>query len=251
VVGIPIGPLEVLMRRCNIAILLLSGVLSAVVAAAAPPPAGVAGSSTSKGFHFVYLIRHGMYDRDDRVDDRVGNALNALGHEQAGLLGARLAGVPITFHSLVSSDFTRARETADEIGTLLHMTAMRDTLIQECTPTPEHPEYTTNHTPAQIALCVSHLDAAWKKYFVPTPQADTYDLLVCHGNVIRWLVAKATGSDVRMWYAPDIANASLTVIAVRPDSTCRLVMYSDVGHIPIEKQTWAGRGPGWTARGRR
>jgi len=23
------------------------------------------------------------------------------------------------------------------------------------------------------------------------------------------------------------------------------VMYSDVGHIPVEKQTWAGRGAGW------
>lgn len=239
------------MRRCSVAILLLSCVLSAVVAAATPSPAVVADSSRSKGFHFVYLIRHGMYDRDDQVNDRVGNALNALGHEQARLLGARLADVPITFHSLVSSDFTRARETADEIGTLIHMTALRDTLIQECTPTTEHPEYTTNYTPARIALCVSHLDAAWKKYFVPTPEADTYDLLVCHGNVIRWLVAKATGNDVRMWYAPDIANASLTVIAVRPDSTCRLVMYSDVGHIPIEKQTWAGRGPGWTTPGRR
>jgi hypothetical protein len=66
--------------------------------------------------------------------------------------------------------------------------------------------------------------------------------------VTRWLVLKAMGADVRKWYGADIANASLTIIAVRPDSTTRLVTYSDTGHIPVDKQTWAGRGAGWGAK---
>jgi serine/threonine-protein phosphatase PGAM5 len=105
-----------------------------------------------------------------------------------------------------------------------------------------------NHAADDIALCDGNLAAAWAKYVTPTPDADTHDLLVCHGNVIRWMVAKAMGSDSRTWTHMDIANASLTVISVRPDGTVRLVMYSDVGHMPVDKQTWAGRGAGWDVK---
>jgi hypothetical protein len=35
------------------------------------------------------------------------------------------------------------------------------------------------------------------------------------------------------------------MIAVRPDGSIRLAMFSDVGHIPVEKQSWSGRGGGW------
>ena len=198
------------------------------------------------GVHFIYLIRHGMYDPDTvQTDDRIGSALNPLGHEQARLIGARLAALPVKFHALVSSDFTRARETADEIGAIIHMTPVRDSLIHECTPTADRPDYMKNHSSPDIALCESNLQAAWSKYFVPTPDADTHDLLVCHGNVTRWMVAHALGMDPKTWTHFDIANCSLTILAVRPDGTTRMVMYSDVGHLPVDKQTWTGRGAGW------
>lgn len=222
--------------------------LAAVAARAAdaPPAARSAPARpAARGVHFLYLVRHGMYDRDDHADEVTGNGLDALGHQQAKLLGARLAASGVTFHSLVSSDYLRARQTADDIGAQLHMTTVVDTLIHECTPTELHPEYATQHSAADIAQCVSNLEAAWSRYFTPTPGADTWDLLVCHGNVIRWLTLKAMGADTTRWFANDIGNASLTVIAVRPDGTCRLVTYSDTGHIPVDQQTWAGRGPGW------
>src|SRR6185295_2464315 len=95
--------------------------------------ASVAGQPvTARGVHYVYLVRHGIYDRDAKVtDDRLGNGLNALGHEQAKLVGARLAHLPVRLHSLVSSDFARARETADDIGALVHIAVVRDSLIHE------------------------------------------------------------------------------------------------------------------------
>ena len=227
----------------GIALLACCLALAGATARAADAPA-------PKGVHFIYLIRHGAYDPDTvQTDDRIGSALNALGHEQAKLVGARLAGLHIRFRSLVSSDFTRARQTADEIGAILHMTPVRDSLIHECTPTADNPSYMRNHTADETALCESNLAAAWAKYVVPTPDADTHDLLVCHGNVTRWMVAKTLGCDPRQWSHMDIGNASLTIIAVRPDGTTRLVMFSDVGHIPLEKQTWTGRGAGWDPKG--
>jgi serine/threonine-protein phosphatase PGAM5 len=195
----------------------------------------------------VYLIRHGMYDRDSLADDRVGNGLNALGREQARMVGARLAALPVKVHALVSSDFTRARETATIVGEALGMTPGVDSLLHECAPLSTRAELMRNHAPESLALCDSNLMAAWAKFMRPTPEADTHDVLVCHGNVIRWFVARALGTDTRQWANMDIANASISVLAVRPDGTTRLVMFSDVGHIPVEKQTWTGRGAGWGA----
>ena len=47
------------------------------------------------------------------------------------------------------------------------------------------------------------------------------------------------------WPGMEIGNGSLTIIAVRPDSTTRLIMFSDVGHLPTNRQSWTGKGAGW------
>ena len=219
--------------------------LAAWLSLAAPIASAADAGAAPAGVRYVYLIRHGMYDRVDSLDDRVANGANALGHEQARLLGKRLADLPVKPRILVSSDLTRARETADDIGAILHMSAERDTLLAECTPSSSRPGFDQEHDAAEMALCQENLEAAWAKYFHPSPERDAHDIVVCHGNVIRWFVSRAIGNDVRHWTSLDIGNASLTIIAVRADGTTRLVMYSDVGHIPLEKQTWVGPGGGW------
>jgi serine/threonine-protein phosphatase PGAM5 len=206
--------------------------------AADPPPA-------APGVRYLYLVRHGDYDRDDRADDRVGNGLNPRGREQARLVGERLARLPVKMSSLVSSDYTRARETADIIGRSLGMTPVRDSLIHECTPASDRAPARGDMQTEDFADCDSTLAAAWAKYVRPAPGADAHDVLVCHGNVIRWLVSRALGADTRRWRHLDIANGSLSVIAVRPDGSTRLVMFSDVGHLPVGEQTWTGSGAGW------
>src|SRR5262245_48557867 len=95
------------------------------VAAQTPPATPPAG----RGIHFVYLVRHGIYDRDtSATDDRVSNGLNTLGHEQARLVGARLAGLGVKFDRLISSELLRAKQTADDMGALMKMTPTRDAL---------------------------------------------------------------------------------------------------------------------------
>jgi serine/threonine-protein phosphatase PGAM5 len=187
-----------------------------------------------------------MYDRTDSLDDRVHNGLNALGREQARLTGARLAALPVRIAHLYASDFTRARETAAEIARTLRLASEEDSILHECTPSSDRADYMRDLSAAEIALCDSQRTAAWAKYMRPlsTP-GDSHDVLVCHGNVIRWCVVRALGADTRRWTRMDIANGSVTIIAVRPDGTTRLVLYSDASHIPIAQQTWTGRGAGW------
>jgi broad specificity phosphatase PhoE len=65
------------------------------------------------------------------MDDVAGNGLNALGHEQARLIGARLAALPIRPATLVSSTLRRARETADDMAAAMKLTPLRDSLLQD------------------------------------------------------------------------------------------------------------------------
>lgn len=228
------------MKRIALLLLLLATVGTAAHAQA--PTA-----RKPSGTHYLVLIRHGMYDYDSTVtDDSKGNALNRLGHEQARLTGERLKRLPVRFRSLVASPYLRASETAADIGTALGIVPVIDTLVHECTPRFEsRPEYTRIETDEGMAACEANLQAAYGKYFVPTPEADTHDVIVCHGNVIRWLLCKSLGMDPLLWRRFTLGNGSLTVFAVAPDGVVRLAAYSDTGHIPVEKQTWTGRGPGW------
>lgn len=236
------------MKRTMMLLWLLLAAVSAPALAAATPPGG-----TGKGVHYLYLIRHGDYDReaDPDADDVTHNGLNEIGRLQARRVGARLAALPRRPHALITSPFRRARETAAEISAALGMPATVDTLLHECTPRAERADYMKNHTPEDIAACDSNLAAAWRVYAVASPDSDRRDVLVCHGNVIRWMVARALCGDPRGWPRMDIANASITVLAVRADGSVRLVCFSDSGHLAVEEQTWAGPGPGWGSARRR
>ena len=199
------------------------------------------------GVHYVYLIRHGIYDRDTTTtDDVTGNGLNTLGHLQAKRIGERLAKLPVKPSSLVSSTLRRARETADDMNQAMKMTVVRDSLLSECTPTTERADIMKNEKPEDVAAADAQMQAAWAKYLVATPEADRHDVLVCHGNVIRWMVAHTLGADAN-YLRMDIGNGSLTILAVRPDGFPRVVMFSDVSHLSVAEQTWSGKGAGWAS----
>lgn len=191
----------------------------------------------------LVLVRHGFYDYDAKADDKIGNALNALGREQAAFVGERLRALPVKFSSVVSSEFTRARETGDIVAAILGTTCVRAALLNEATPPGAglKPEQIDAHAEAQ-------LEAAWKKFAVPGDGASAHDVLVCHGNVIRWFVCRAMGVDLQQWTRLEIANCSLTVMQVRADGSTRVQMFSDAAHVPLEKQTWSGKGPDWLAK---
>jgi broad specificity phosphatase PhoE len=223
----------------------LVGLLLAVAGGGPARAAAEAAPEPKPGNRYLYLVRHGHYDRDETVDDAVDNGLNALGQEQARRIGERLAGLPWRPERFVSSHYTRARETAAGIGRSLGRDAEIDTLLHECLPNAERADFMTESTGAEVAACEANLAAAWQKYVRPSPDGDRHDLLVCHGNVIRWFVARSLDVDTRKWSRMPIGNGSLTVIAVAPDGGTRLVMFSDVGHLPLAQQSWGKPGARW------
>jgi serine/threonine-protein phosphatase PGAM5 len=90
--------------------------------------------------------------------------------------------------------------------------------------------------------CAATLDEAFARYFTPARSSEQHDVLICHGNVIRYFVAKTLKVDTQAWLGMAVAHASLTVIKVRADGSMVVLAVGDVGHIPPNLQSWGGEG---------
>jgi serine/threonine-protein phosphatase PGAM5 len=186
----------------------------------------------------IYLVRHGAYDSSAEINSRDGPGLVPLGVAQARLVANRLRGLPIRLTSLVASTMTRAQETARVMHETLTDLPVRSTpLLRECTPATTNPLVMRDTLPAEADACRKQLDKAFATFITPATQPDQYDVLVCHGNVIRYFVTKALGVDTKAWAVMSVAHASLTVIRVTPERRFVVLSVGDVGHIPPSLQS--------------
>jgi serine/threonine-protein phosphatase PGAM5 len=185
----------------------------------------------------LYLVRHGAYVPDRNADPKFGPGLTPLGIAQARLIAARLNGSAVTFDSMTSSTLLRARETAAVMHeTLANVPLAQSPLISECTP-PVFEEATAESA-RERAECAKQLDQAFAEFFTVAKGARRNDILVAHGNVIRYLVLKALQVDARSWLGMSVAHASLTIIQVQPDGSMKVLAVGDNGHIPSPLLSW-------------
>ena len=196
-----------------------------------------AAESQSTFSRTLYLVRHGAYVPDRNADPRFGPGLTPLGIAQARLIAARLSGSGVTFDSMTSSTLLRARETAAVMHeTLASVPLGQSPLISECSP-PLF-EAAQGDAAREQAECAKQLDQAFAQFFTVASGARRNDILVAHGNVIRYLVVKALQVDPRAWLGMSVAHASLTVIQVQPDGSMKVVAVGDSGHIPSPLVSW-------------
>lgn len=218
------------MARCWATILVLTGIV------ASPCAATETGSSTAYA-RKIYLIRHGAYVPDPKADPELGPGLTPLGIAQARLLAARLVALPVHFDSATSSTMTRAKETADVIRqSFPDIPVQRSGSLSECTP----PAFRTaeDQTPQAQATCAKRLDSVFAERFKSATGAERNELIVAHGNVIRYLITKALGVDTRSWLTMSVAHASVSVIRINPDGSFKVLSVGDIGHIPPNLQSW-------------
>jgi serine/threonine-protein phosphatase PGAM5 len=214
--------------------------LCALALSVAPAAPSLAQNAQGKGLRTIILIRHGVYDETDPRDAEVGKALLPEGREQARITGERLAGWPARIDVLRASTMTRARETAEIIArSLPGLTPVPDRDLRECEPPGNSGRAMAGLEPGDADSCAARIDGDFARYFRPSPALDSTEVLVCHGNVIRWLTCRALGADPKLWLGMSLANCSLTVIQVRPNGTFKITGVGDRGHLPVALQTWA------------
>lgn len=219
----------------------LLGLILVAGAFAGAPCAAAADASAART---LYLVRHGQYDQADPRPDDVGRGLVPIGVAQARLLGARLRSLGIAFDRFDASPMTRARQTAEVLRDDLPGLALGIVPeLAECTPPTRRAEIVADDDPADLATCAARLDRVFAERFVPAGDRDRHELVVAHGNVIRYLVTRALGVDTAAWLEMSVHNASLTVIRVEPDGRFKVLAVGDSGHLPPAFTTGATGDP--------
>ncbi len=234
-------------RRVACVTLLLAGLLPVqpLDAYAAAAPASAAAAPT--GVRTLYLVRHGAYDIDDPRDESVGRGLVPIGVAQARLAGDRLRGLPFTFDAILASPFTRARETAEGIAAQLRgadASALQIAIepdLAECTPPTRRADIMAQEKAEDLAACSAQLERLAGRLLAPLSagEGDRRELVVAHGNVIRWLATRALAVDPAAWLGMSIGHASLTVLAIDGQGQVRVLAVGDVGHLSPGMQTGA------------
>ncbi|GAA5003930.1 histidine phosphatase family protein [Pseudoluteimonas lycopersici] len=194
--------------------------------------------------HTIVLVRHGNYAPDPSVDENIGPHLSPIGVAQAHLAANALATLP-PFDGLYASPMQRARDTAAVIGKDDFPDRKFEVVddLAECTPPTPLGDVMKTEKPADMAACKAKLDRVYARFFTAATDHDRSDLLVCHGNVIRYLVTRALGVDTTAWLAMSIGNASITTIRIDAKGRAHVIAVGDVGHIPPKLRTSAWGDP--------
>jgi serine/threonine-protein phosphatase PGAM5 len=188
----------------------------------------------------IVLVRHGHYLPDPAANPHLGPGLSPLGVAQAHLLGARLAGMPARFDALYVSPLQRARDTAATVAMDFpgrKFEVLND--LEECTPPTHRTEVISAETAEHLTACKAQLDRLFARYFRPAAGAERTELMVCHGNVIRYLATRALGVDSAAWLEMSVGHASITVIRIEADGSFRVISLGDRGHLPGNMLTGA------------
>jgi serine/threonine-protein phosphatase PGAM5 len=177
------------------------------------------------GTRTLLLVRHGQYAPDS------GGRLTDVGQEQARQTGAWLAthleGTRVD--ALWSSTLPRARETAGLIAPRLGspkvraVGVLREGMYSKIkgyeVPASEREEDRTR------------ADAAYRRFF-KTTRADRLEIVVCHGNLIRYLVCRALHVSVLRWTRMNSNHCATTRILVRDTGAVRVVTYNETAYLP-------------------
>ena len=222
------------LRAVRLLLLLCTATHGTAWSAELPSPA-----PPTKGTRTIYLVRHGAYDEADTRDDAVGRGLVPIGVAQARLLGGRLRGLPVRFAAALASPLTRARETAAVLADDLGLVVENVPDLSECTPPTRRQDIMAREKPEDLAACSAQLQRLAGRLLHPSEGSDRHELVVAHGNVIRWLTVTALDVDPAAWLVMSIGHASLSVITIPADGAPRVLAVGDVGHLPPGLQTGA------------
>jgi serine/threonine-protein phosphatase PGAM5 len=197
----------------------------------------VTDSLNCKASRNIILIRHGQYNLEGEQDkDRY---LTELGLEQSQITGLRLAEMALPYTSITVSRMKRAVQTANLIQQYLPEVPLlpEDMILNEGSPIPAEPRGSW-HSEAQFNVDGARIEAAFRKYFhraEASQNEDSYEIVVCHANVIRYFLCRALQLPPERWLNFSLRHASMTWVVIRPDGKVHCRGIGESGHFPADK----------------
>jgi serine/threonine-protein phosphatase PGAM5 len=186
----------------------------------------------------LYLVRHGNFDSEARPADELGGGLTTLGRRQARLTAKRLSPLPID--TIYYSDLRRATETAAIIAEVFPNVPLRmSRLLRECTPGAPlvFPEYFQELPPEILQRDLAQAQRAYARFFRLNRRGERREVLVCHGNIIRYLLSRVMQAPPEIWGNLDVRQASVSEVELQTEWQ-RVNAMGDVGHLPPELWTF-------------
>lgn len=86
----------------------------------------------------------------------------------------------------------------------------------------------------------ARIEAAFRRYIHradPRQKEDSYEIIVCHANVIRYFVCRALQFPPEGWLRIGLNNGSITWLTIRPSGRVALRTLGDSGFMPPDKLT--------------
>lgn len=191
----------------------------------------------------ILLIRHGQYNTAGEKD--VDHTLTKNGIEQATSTGKHLKKTDLPFSKLIVSTMTRAQETANLVEaqlTNLPFTRSATHLLREGAPFPPEPPIHTWRPDDKFLDEGVRIEEAFKTFFHRADvhqTEDSYEIVVCHANVIRYIVCRALQMPPEAWLRMSLQHASITWLSIRPSGRVTLRSLGDGGHIPLPLKTFS------------
>jgi len=185
----------------------------------------------------LILIRHGQYNLAGNSDSE--RYLTDLGREQAKNTGIRLAELSLPYSLMIHSNMTRAIETANLITESLPRVPVlpADSILREGAPIAPEPKVGSWKPEYYYQQDGARIEAAFRKYFhraEPEQEKDSYEIIVCHANVIRYFACRALQFPPEAWLRISLKHASLTWLVIRPDGRVHCRALGESGHFPPE-----------------
>jgi serine/threonine-protein phosphatase PGAM5 len=178
------------------------------------------------GSRTVVLLRHGQYETESL------GILTPLGRTQAQATARFLDRMRID--TVWSSTLPRAKETAEIVAGHLAVAPVRHTRILREGMYTKVEGY---KVPAsERAEDRARAESAFRKFFRPS-RIDRTELIVCHGNLIRYFVCRALDVPIARWVKMNTSHCALTRIVVRDTGAVRVVSYNETSHLPAKLVT--------------
>ena len=178
-------------------------------------------------YRTLVLVRHGEYSPE---------GLTRRGRMQAAHTARRIARLPVT--TIHCSTMRRAVETAQIIsGRLRGLSPRRARLLRECFPSMPRERRFEGLTSEMIKRGKHQADRAYRRYFRRAAGRDVCDVLVCHGNLIRYLVCRALGLGKYAWLGFGTTHCGISVVRITSGGDFYLESYNDTGHLPGKLRT--------------
>lgn len=187
---------------------------------------------------YLYLVRHGQYNAAQPTSHPLEGNLTKLGQHQAAKTARYLKNLPITAIHL--SDLQRTVETAEPICSFFpQIKAHKTKRLRECVPyvSPQTQEFFKHIPTKQIEADREQAEKAYAYYFRPTKGQDRHEILVSHGNLIRYFACRAIGADPALWLNLESRNCGITRFSINADGEVVLISYNDISHLPPNLHT--------------